>query len=249
MKTIVISPGHGGKDRYNIGYSGKYIEADGNLEFSLYLKEELQDFFNVILTREVDKTLSLTERGKIAIKNNADMFLSVHSDAWLKTSNGVTIFDSVDLDNTDIANKIGQACADAMGIKFNGHRERQSKKYPGEDYYTVIDVAQDGGVPVVLLLERGFHSNPYEEKLLIDSDIVKKSAIAVANEIKKYYGVVDTTDVQEKSWEQKLGEKAIDNLVAKGLINNPELWKSKDLKNEATPLWLFFKLYNDCTNK
>lgn len=243
MKTIVIDPGHGGKDRSNRGYSGKYIEADGNLKFSLYLKEELQNCFNVILTREKDETLSLTERGNIAVKNNADMFISVHSNAWTKESNGVIVFDSVDLDNISIANKIGKACADAMGIKFKGCRERKSKKYPNEDYYTVIDVAQDGGIPVVLLLERGYHSNPYEEKLLLDSNIVKNSAVAIANEIKKYYGVDDMS--KEKPWQQKLGEKAIDNLYKKKLIDSPDIWKNKDLKNEATPLWLFFKLFDD----
>lgn len=244
MKTIVIDAGHGGIDRKNIGIDGKYVEADGNLEFSLYLKEELQDFFNVVLTRGKDKTLSLTERGRIAIRNKADMFLSVHSDAWKSTSNGVTIFDSVDLDNTDIANKIGQACANAMGIKFKGHRERQSTKHPNEDYYTVIDVSQDGGIPIVLLLERGFHSNKYECKLLSDSNIVKKSAIAVANEIKKYYGVNKIKEKEEKSWEQIFGEKAIKKLSKLNKIDSPEMWLNKDLKNESVPLWLFFEKWS-----
>lgn len=47
-----------------------------------------------------------------------------------------------------------------------------------------------------------------------------------------------------KEWQQELGEKAIDELYAKGMINSPEEWKEKDLKTEPTPLWLTFHLYN-----
>jgi len=46
----------------------------------------------------------------------------------------------------------------------------------------------------------------------------------------------------EKSNEQIMGEIAIDKLVAKGFINTPDKWKSKDLKTETTPLWLLFHL-------
>jgi polyhydroxyalkanoate synthesis regulator phasin len=50
--------------------------------------------------------------------------------------------------------------------------------------------------------------------------------------------------IQTKSWEQVTGEKAIDELVEKGKLNNPDSWKVKDLKNENTPLWLFFEMMN-----
>lgn len=190
IKTIVIDPGHGGSDRSNRGHSGKYIEADGNLTFTLFLKDYLKDYFNVILTRETDKTLSLTERANIAIENNADMFISIHSDAFKDSSaGGVTVFDSVDLENEDIAKRIGVAVAKGMKIKFRSVKERESTKYPGEDYYTVIDKAQDGGIPIVVLLERGFHSNPEEERILLDNSKVRESARLMAEEIKKYFEV------------------------------------------------------------
>lgn len=181
---IVIDPGHGGSDRANRGIGG-YIEADGNLLFAGLLRRFLSDDFDVVLTREKDVTLSLPTRGRMA--KGADMFISVHSDAGSTTASGVTVFDSVDLKNEDIAKRVGQACADAMGIKFRGTKEKESTNYPGEDYYTVIDTAQDIGCPCVLLIERGFHSNPTEEKLLLNDRVVRDSAIAVANEIKKYF--------------------------------------------------------------
>jgi hypothetical protein len=93
------------------------------------------------------------------------------------------------LNNTELLTNIGKAIANSMGIDFRRVWRRESVNYPGMDYYTVIGTAQKFGCPVVMLLERGFHSNPVEEKLLLDSNIVKSSAKATADVIKKYYGV------------------------------------------------------------
>jgi len=48
--------------------------------------------------------------------------------------------------------------------------------------------------------------------------------------------------VPNKSAEQIMGEKAINNLAMSGIISNPNVWKSKDLKNEPVTLWLFFEV-------
>lgn len=46
----------------------------------------------------------------------------------------------------------------------------------------------------------------------------------------------------EKTWQQETGEKAIDKLFNMNFINNPEVWKDKDLEHEYVPLWLFFEM-------
>lgn len=218
--TLVFDAGHGGKDKYNRGYSERYVEADGNLQFVLFLNYYLKDYFNVVLTRKKDKTMSLTERGRMA--KDADMFISFHSDAYTKTSSGVTVFDSVDLDNTLIGEKVGMAVASAMKIRFNGVRERESAKYRGEDYYTVIDVAQDIGCPVVLLVERGFHSNPVEEKKLLDDKIVRESAKSVADVIKHYYGI------ESDHWANPFYE----SLNSKGIVIHEKRFDDKLTRGE-----------------
>ena len=187
MKTIVIDPGHGGNDRANRGKQG-YIEADGNLAFALELRDALQGTYRVLLTRERDKTLSLTERGLFAANNGAFLFCSIHSDARSDPAvSGVTVYESVDLADERLAAVVGRAVADAMGIPFRGVKSRESAKYPGEDYYTVIDVAQDRGVPHILLVERGYHTNPSDERKLMDPDIVRKSAQAMAKAIIEFF--------------------------------------------------------------
>jgi len=81
IKTIIIDPGHGGKDPGAISSRGLQ-EKTVNLRISRYLKEELEQMgFNVILTRSADSFLSLAQRTNTAKKNNADLFVSVHANS------------------------------------------------------------------------------------------------------------------------------------------------------------------------
>ena len=93
LKTIVIDPGHGGKDPGAVSPLGLY-EKDINLIVSKYLKQELeQQGFRVILTRSSDIFLTLDQRTKIAKKHNADLFISVHANANNSRSvNGAEIY-------------------------------------------------------------------------------------------------------------------------------------------------------------
>ncbi|MEO6191207.1 MAG: N-acetylmuramoyl-L-alanine amidase [Saprospiraceae bacterium] len=76
---IVIDPGHGGHDHGACGRNT--FEKDLNLKFALRLKAmsyyDLPDA-QVILTRESDETLNLSERTNIANANKADLFISIH---------------------------------------------------------------------------------------------------------------------------------------------------------------------------
>jgi N-acetylmuramoyl-L-alanine amidase len=81
IKTVVVDPGHGGKDPGAISATG-LEEKDLNLKVSKYLKDELeQRGFKVILTRSGDKYLTLQERVDVARQNNADLFISIHSNS------------------------------------------------------------------------------------------------------------------------------------------------------------------------
>jgi N-acetylmuramoyl-L-alanine amidase len=79
VKTIVIDPGHGGRDPGAIGNNGTQ-EKDITLDVAIELKERL-DALNgvqVLLTRDTDRTLSLAERVDYAKTNAADIFISIH---------------------------------------------------------------------------------------------------------------------------------------------------------------------------
>ena len=83
-RTIIIDPGHGGKDP-GTSYQGKLNEKDIVLNFSKVLKEKLtNDGYRVFLTREIDKFIKLSDRVEFAKKKGADLFISIHADASKK---------------------------------------------------------------------------------------------------------------------------------------------------------------------
>ncbi|WP_342664629.1 N-acetylmuramoyl-L-alanine amidase [Marinococcus halotolerans] len=79
-KTIVVDAGHGDHDPGAQGNGLK--EKDINLETSKYLASKLRAAgANVVMTRESDKYLSLSQRSSIANNAGADAFLSIHTNA------------------------------------------------------------------------------------------------------------------------------------------------------------------------
>ena len=89
--TIVIDPGHGGKDTGAIGNG--YREKDIALAVSKKLAENLRDDFKVIMTRSTDVFIPLQERAEIANRNNSDFFISIHLNSGPNlTASGVEVF-------------------------------------------------------------------------------------------------------------------------------------------------------------
>lgn len=82
FKTIVIDAGHGGKDPGAIGYSGTK-EKDITLDVAKRLEKKLSKNMNVkiIMTRNEDVFLRLSERTKIANESNGNLFISIHTNA------------------------------------------------------------------------------------------------------------------------------------------------------------------------
>ena len=79
--AIVIDPGHGGSDTGAVSPHGLF-EKNANLLLSKALANELrQRGYRVLMTREEDVALVLTERPRLAHKENADLFVSIHHNA------------------------------------------------------------------------------------------------------------------------------------------------------------------------
>lgn len=81
VKTIVIDPGHGGKDPGAManGLKEKNIVLKVAKKLALILRKKLD--CRVILTRSTDVFIPLEERTAIANKNDADLFVSLHVNA------------------------------------------------------------------------------------------------------------------------------------------------------------------------
>jgi N-acetylmuramoyl-L-alanine amidase len=80
VKTIVIDPGHGGKDS---GAQGKKSnEKDIVLSIGKLLKKELEkEGFNVKMTRDKDEFIELGQRANLANQWDGDLFISLHCNA------------------------------------------------------------------------------------------------------------------------------------------------------------------------
>ena len=81
IKTVVIDPGHGGKDPGAISRNGKYYEKNITLSVALKLGNLIKQSYpniKVIYTRSSDKYIELSKRAEIANRNKADLFISIH---------------------------------------------------------------------------------------------------------------------------------------------------------------------------
>ena len=81
LKTVVIDPGHGGKDPGAPGKTSKTSEKHLVLSVSKLLGEKIKAAYpdvKVVYTRSTDVFVELKERVNIAKKNKADLFISIH---------------------------------------------------------------------------------------------------------------------------------------------------------------------------
>jgi N-acetylmuramoyl-L-alanine amidase len=94
MVTIVIDPGHGGEDPGAVGRGGSQ-EKHVTLAIARRLKAQIDAVPNMraVLTRDGDYFIPLGQRVQKARRVQADLFVSVHADAFIKpTARGSSVF-------------------------------------------------------------------------------------------------------------------------------------------------------------
>ncbi|MDP3559813.1 MAG: N-acetylmuramoyl-L-alanine amidase [Legionellaceae bacterium] len=92
--VVVIDPGHGGKDPGALG-PGKEKEKNIVLSIAQRLQRHIQQQpgMRAVLTRRQDYYIGLRERLKIARQYNADIFISIHADAFVNPHmQGASVF-------------------------------------------------------------------------------------------------------------------------------------------------------------
>jgi len=169
IKTIVIDPGHGGKDPGAISKHGleeKYI----TLDIARYLKKDLTARgFKVYLTRNRDIYLTLKKRGQIAFRRHADLFISIHVNAnRSRRVRGVEVYylSSRNTQSLYFARMI------VSTLKSLGFKTRS----PRRAAFVVLEYARTPAV----LVETGYLSNSDEENLLKTAYYQKQIAYGIA---------------------------------------------------------------------
>jgi N-acetylmuramoyl-L-alanine amidase len=120
-RLIVIDPGHGGKDPGATGIHGTR-EKDVNLAEALELSRVLKERgdFDVVLTRDEDVFIPLSDRSEIANSRNADLFVSLHCNAaGNKRENGFEVY--------SVSETASDPAAEALAASENAVLELEGK--------------------------------------------------------------------------------------------------------------------------
>ncbi|HEX7436438.1 MAG TPA: N-acetylmuramoyl-L-alanine amidase [Caldimonas sp.] len=94
LVVVALDPGHGGEDPGAIGPSG-LREKDVVLQIALQLRERInaQPNMRAMLTRDADFFVPLHERVRRARRVQADLFVSIHADAFFTPqARGASVF-------------------------------------------------------------------------------------------------------------------------------------------------------------
>ena len=95
LSTVVIDPGHGGKDSGAVSQDKKSYEKTFVLDISKRLADKIRAAYpdvKVVLTRTDDRYVTLDGRADLANMEEANLFISVHINANAKTSpNGYSV--------------------------------------------------------------------------------------------------------------------------------------------------------------
>jgi N-acetylmuramoyl-L-alanine amidase len=142
LDVVALDAGHGGKDVGAIGASGTY-EKDVTLAIVKKVGKLIEKNWsgvNVVYTRDSDKFIELDERGKIANRNNAKLFVSVHCNASVnRKADGVEVY-LLGLHKTDAALKVAQR-ENAVMVEESDYQERY-KNFTDENLI-MITMAQN----------------------------------------------------------------------------------------------------------
>ena len=147
-KTVIIDPGHGGKDKgaYWYGISEKTLTLDVAKKVETLLRSK---GIKVLMTRKSDQYVSIQERASIANNHSDAIFVSIHFNAHTNSSvKGIETFYL-----SSKGKKLASSIQSRLARRINT-RNRGSKKY----HYAVLRKTRG----VAALVECGFISNRWE---------------------------------------------------------------------------------------
>ncbi len=216
VRTVIIDPGHGGRDPGATGYQG-LREKDVALRLARALGKELETKgFRVVYTREDDRTIGLEERTAIAEANRGDVFVSLHANSAPRRSvsgietyyldqenerhslrvaareNGIDRDQVNDLQKTLTRLRVSEASVQSRRLATFVHR--QVVTGVGGKYGKIRDLGVKKGPFYVLflsnmpaiLVEAGFLTNRREARRLRNGDYLDGIAAQIATGLVRY---------------------------------------------------------------
>jgi N-acetylmuramoyl-L-alanine amidase len=218
VRRVVIDPGHGGKDYGAPGYIKGVHEKKVVLEIAKMLRQMIRDQIrcDVVLTRNSDKYLSLEERTAIANTQNADLFISIHTNAsrnrrahGIETyilnlatddeairvaamENATSAKNISDLDSIlqDLMNNAKVSESTRLGSyvqqSMSGRLKKKYKNIRSKGVKQAPFYVLLGAEMPSILIETSFISNPQECKRLVNKNYRKHMCQGIVDGIKRY---------------------------------------------------------------
>ncbi|WP_245867897.1 N-acetylmuramoyl-L-alanine amidase [Sporomusa silvacetica] len=181
-KVVVVDPGHGGSNPGAVANSTR--ETDNNLAVSLKLRDKLTKAgAKVIMTRESDRTVApegsslgqeLAARVDIAEANNADIFVSVHSNSNPDPS----LYGTMTFYPSGKSSKLALEVQNSI-IKETGAVDKGTSS-------ATFYVLRNTSMPSILV-EMGFVTNASEARKLQEDNYRNKIAQGIFNGVVKYF--------------------------------------------------------------
>lgn len=163
--VVVIDPGHGGKDpgAVNKNVREKDVVLGVGLKLGKYLNDHFPDV-KVVFTRSTDVFVPLIERSRIANKNKADLFISIHANTCGTPSTRGTETFVLGLhrsnENLDVAKKENSVILleDNYSTTYEGFDPNSSESYIM--FELVQDIYMDQSLSFADDIQRQFRSIP-----------------------------------------------------------------------------------------
>jgi len=177
-KTIILDPGHGGKDPGAVSPWGLQ-EKQVNLAVAQKLMWRLKVAgANVVMTRTDDSYSTKYERAEFANTVNGDVYISIHSN-FHPTKEDVRGIETFHHPASTEARRLAKIMQTEL-LAFTGLRDRGVKTDP------LLVVTRETVMPSVLV-EIGFLSNREEEALLREDAYRDKVADAMLEALQQYF--------------------------------------------------------------
>ncbi len=186
-KTIVLDPGHGGYDSgaNSAGYSESEIVLDVGLKVKKWLDKTP---FNIEMTRDTDKFISLSNRSDFANNLNADLFVSIHANSFNGSAEGTETYYYTANERTNaskaLSTYIQYRLLEAWNLRDRGVKTKS------------FAVIRETSMPATLL-ELGFIDNEKDREKLMSSTERDRIAKYIAIGILDYYYQYEGLDVRD----------------------------------------------------
>ncbi len=205
-KTIVIDPGHGGKDSGAIGYKRTIYEKDIVFKISKELANILKKKgHTVYLTRTRDRFVKLHKRTEYANKKRADIFISIHANAIPRKG------------------KIHQAYGIETYFLSPSNSKRAERVAAKENIKDMDNMSRFGKNSFLNFLNR--------EKILASNKLSIDIQQGVLRTLRKHYSKIKDGGVRKGPFWVLVGAQMPAVLVEVGFVSNP--MEAKRLSNRT----------------